>query len=196
MNQEEPKIPSGGYSTPENYSGMSLVWRDEFEGHTLNPSDWKHETGGSGWGNNELEYYQEKNTAVHDGYLIITAEKENVGGKNYTSSRIITQGKKEFQYGRVDIRALLPKGQGIWPALWMLGANVTTVGWPACGEIDIMEMIGGVEKIIPSMALHIGITGEAMLLMAENFRLPILKSSQMNFTFFQLYGLPQRSHGI
>ena len=146
MNQEEPKIPSAGYSTPENYRGMSLVWRDEFEGHNLNPSDWKHETGGSGWGNNELQYYQEKNTAVHNGYLIITAEKENVGGKNYTSSRIITQGKKEFQYGRVDIRALLPKGQGIWPALWMLGANATTVGWPACGEIDIMEMIGGPGK--------------------------------------------------
>ena len=143
MNQEEPKIPSGGYSTPENYSGMTLVWHDEFDGLTLKPSDWKHETGGSGWGNNELEYYQEKNTAVHEGYLIITAKKENVGGKDYTSSRIITQGKKEFQYGRVDIRALLPKGQGIWPALWMLGANVTTVGWPACGEIDIMEMIGG-----------------------------------------------------
>jgi beta-glucanase (GH16 family) len=146
MNQGDLKILPGGYSTPENYSGMSLVWRDEFEGHNLNPSDWKHETGGSGWGNNELEYYQEKNTTVHDGYLIITAEKENVGGKNYTSSRIITQGKKEFQYGRVDIRALLPKGQGIWPALWMLGASVTTVGWPACGEIDIMEMIGGTGK--------------------------------------------------
>ncbi len=146
MNKQKLKIPSGGYSTPENYSGMSLVWRDEFEGNNLNPSDWKHETGGSGWGNNELEYYQEKNTAVHDGYLIITAEKENVGGKNYTSSRIITQGKKEFQYGRVDIRALLPSGQGIWPALWMLGGNATTVGWPACGEIDIMEMIGGAGK--------------------------------------------------
>jgi beta-glucanase (GH16 family) len=146
MNQAEPKIPSVGYSTPENYNGMTLVWQDEFEGDKLNFSDWKHEIGGSGWGNNELEYYQERNTAVRDGYLVITAEKENVGGKNYTSSRIITQGKKEFQYGRVDIRALLPKGQGIWPALWMLGANVTTVGWPACGEIDIMEMIGGAGK--------------------------------------------------
>jgi beta-glucanase (GH16 family) len=146
INQDEPNIPSGGYSTPEHYTGMSLVWHDEFDGDKLNISDWKHELGGSGWGNNELQYYQEKNTSVHDGYLIIAAEKENTGGKNYTSSRIITQGKKEFQYGRVDIRALLPKGQGIWPALWMLGSNVSTVGWPACGEIDIMEMIGGPGK--------------------------------------------------
>jgi hypothetical protein len=73
MKQDE--IPSEGYSTQERYSGMNLVWRDEFEGNNLNPSDWKYETGGSGWGNNELEYYQEKNTAVRDGYLIITAEK-------------------------------------------------------------------------------------------------------------------------
>ena len=141
----EPISPSG-YSTPESYPGMKLVWRDEFEGNQLNLSDWKYEMGGHGWGNNELQYYQEKNTSVRDGYLIITAEKENAGGQSYTSSRIITQGKKEFQYGRVDIRALLPKGQGIWPALWMLGGNISSVGWPKCGEIDIMEMIGGVDK--------------------------------------------------
>jgi len=146
LKDDESSIPSAGYSTPQNYTGMRLVWQDEFEGDNLNLSDWKHEIGGSGWGNNELEYYQEKNTTVRDGYLIITAEKENVGGKNYTSSRIITQGKKEFQYGRIDIRALLPQGQGIWPALWMLGNDISTVDWPACGEIDIMEMIGGTDK--------------------------------------------------
>ena len=97
MNQEELKIPSGGYSTPENYSGMSLVWRDEFEGDNLNPSDWKHETGGSGWGNNELEYYQEKNTTVHDGYLIITAETRKCWWKElYFISNHNAREKKNF----------------------------------------------------------------------------------------------------
>lgn len=138
-----PPIPTTGYSTPEKYTGMNLVWQDEFSGSQLNLTDWKFETGGSGWGNNELEYYQEKNTAVYDGYLIITAKKESAGGKDYTSSRIKTQGLREFQYGRIDIRALLPEGQGIWPALWMLGYNIDAVSWPGCGEIDIMEMIGG-----------------------------------------------------
>ena len=139
-------FPTTGYSTPQHYLEMNLVWQDEFDHDNLNLTDWKHETGGSGWGNNELQYYQEKNAAVRDGYLIITAKKENEGGRNYTSSRIITKGKKEFQYGRIDIRALLPKGQGIWPALWMLGNNISSVNWPACGEIDIMEMVGGAGK--------------------------------------------------
>jgi beta-glucanase (GH16 family) len=80
---------------------------------------------------------------MHDGYLVIKAKRESESGFQYTSSRIITKGKKEFKYGRVDIRAILPKGQGIWPALWMLGSNISDVSWPKCGEIDIMEMIGG-----------------------------------------------------
>ncbi|MEQ1587774.1 MAG: family 16 glycosylhydrolase [Cyclobacteriaceae bacterium] len=136
-------IASAGYSTPDNYAGLTLVWQDEFEGTALKTANWTHELGGSGWGNNELQYYQEQNTLVENGLLIIRAKRENVGGKSYTSSRIITQGKKAFKFGRVDIRAKLPKGQGIWPALWMLGSNISAVGWPKCGEIDIMEMIGG-----------------------------------------------------
>src|SRR5699024_655011 len=83
------------------------------------------------------------NTTVEDGHLIITAKKEAFEGMDYTSSRLVTKGKQEFKYGRIDIRAKLPQGQGIWPALWMLGSNFSTVGWPASGEIDIMEMIGG-----------------------------------------------------
>jgi len=139
----EIPIPTEGYSTPSSYSGMTLVWQDEFESTTLNNSYWTFETGGHGWGNNELQYYRSENTSFQDGHLIITAKKEDFSGSNYTSSRIKTQGKKSFQYGRIDIRAALPEGQGIWPALWMLGANIATVPWPACGEIDIMEMIGG-----------------------------------------------------
>lgn len=138
-------IPTTGATSPNSYPGMSLAWEDEFEGSQLNSANWSHEsgTGDNGWGNNELQYYRPQNTSLQDGYLIITAKKESFGGKEYTSSRIITKDKKQFRYGRIDIRAALPKGQGMWPALWMLGSNFNTVGWPACGEIDIMEMIGG-----------------------------------------------------
>jgi beta-glucanase (GH16 family) len=141
--KEDTFIPATGYSTPASYPEMTLVWQDEFSGTSLNESDWTYEIGGSGWGNNELQYYRKENTSIVDGHLVITAKAENFGGRDYTSSRLITKGKKEFQYGRIDIRAALPKGQGIWPALWMLGANISEVPWPASGEIDIMEMIGG-----------------------------------------------------
>ncbi len=139
----EPPIPTAGYTTPDHYTGMTLAWQDEFNGDHLNTGDWNYETGGSGWGNHELEFYTEQNTSVQDGYLIIHAKQESFGDKLYTSSRLTTQGKKSFQYGRIDIRALVPKGQGLWPALWAMGSSISTVGWPKCGEIDIMEMIGG-----------------------------------------------------
>ncbi|PRY87916.1 glycoside hydrolase family 16 protein [Mongoliibacter ruber] len=140
-------IPDEGYVSPEEYSGYRLVWQDEFEGSSLS-SDWVHELGDGcpnlcGWGNNESQFYRRENTTVTDGYLIIEAKEERVGGKEYTSSRIKTQDMQSFTYGRIDVRALLPKGQGIWPAIWMLGDNITEVSWPACGEIDIMELIGG-----------------------------------------------------
>ncbi|PKP39202.1 MAG: glycoside hydrolase [Bacteroidetes bacterium HGW-Bacteroidetes-15] len=134
-----------GYTSPLTYDGYSLVWNDEFDGTTINSSNWVFEigTGNSGWGNNELQYYRQENAWIEEGVLTIEARKENYSGSNYTSSRMKTQNKLSFQYGRIDIRALLPKGQGIWPALWMLGNSITSVGWPQCGEIDIMEMIGG-----------------------------------------------------
>lgn len=133
-------IPTTGYVSPDSYANMTKVWEDNFNGTSLNTSDWSYEIGAGGWGNNELQFYKQENTTVKDGYLIISAKKE---GEQYTSSRLITKGKREFKHGRIDIRAALPRGQGIWPALWMLGGNFSTVGWPACGEIDIMEMIGG-----------------------------------------------------
>lgn len=140
--------PSGGYVSPLSYPGYTLAWNDEFDGTGLNPGDWTHETGDGcpslcGWGNNELQYYRSQNTTVADGLLVIEAREESFGGRNYTSSRIKTQNKKFFRYGKIDIRAALPRGQGLWPALWMLGESITSVGWPASGEIDIMEMIGG-----------------------------------------------------
>lgn len=125
------------------YDGFSLIWQEEFNAASINTSIWNFETGGGGWGNNELQYYRSENTEVTGGNLVITAREENFGGRSYTSSRLTTENKFDFQYGRVDVRAKLPEGQGLWPALWMLGSNFRSAGWPACGEIDIMEMIGG-----------------------------------------------------
>ncbi|MEM7368383.1 MAG: family 16 glycosylhydrolase [Bacteroidota bacterium] len=137
-------IPDEGYITPTNYTGFDLVWADEFEGTSINTDNWTHEIGGHGWGNEESQYYtdREDNSYVSNGNLIIEAKLESFSGSAYTSARMITLNKQSFQYGRVDIRAILPEGQGIWPALWMLGNNFPTVGWPACGEIDIMELLG------------------------------------------------------
>jgi len=144
INAGNTGAPTSGTTSPLNYPGYTLVWQDEFNGSSLS-QNWVYDigTGNSGWGNNELQYYTNQNAVVSDGLLQITAKQEAMGGQNYTSSRIKTQGIQSWKYGRIDIRAALPKGQGIWPALWMLGDNITSVGWPSCGEIDIMEMIGG-----------------------------------------------------
>jgi hypothetical protein len=140
-----PIAPPEEYSTPLEYTGMTLVWNDEFTGPALDESSWTYEigTGANGWGNEELEYYTDQNVSFADGNLVITAKEESTFGTDYTSSRIITKSKRIVKYGRVDVRARLPVGQGIWPAIWMLGQNIDDVGWPACGEIDIMEKIGG-----------------------------------------------------
>jgi beta-glucanase (GH16 family) len=120
---------------------MYLSWSDEFDGTSINLENWGYNIGGGGWGNNELQVYTSSsvNSNVQDGKLNITATQIQ---NTYYSARLITQGKREFRYGRIDIRAKLPIGRGIWPALWMLGANFNTVGWPRCGEIDIMEYLG------------------------------------------------------
>lgn len=137
-------VPEDGYITPDNYTGFTLLWRDEFDADELNLSDWTHETGAGGWGNNERQYYTDRtdNSFLSEGNLVIEAKEESFEGAPYTSARIVTRDKQEFTFGRVDIRAILPEGQGIWPALWMLGANISDIGWPACGEVDIMELIG------------------------------------------------------
>ncbi len=121
--------------------GYSLVWHDEFEGGIS--SDWTFETGNgsSGWGNNELEYYLKDNASVSDGVLEITAKKEDYEGYSYTSARMKTMGKRYWTYGKIEARIKLPSFTGSWPAFWMLGENYSEVGWPKCGEIDIMEHI-------------------------------------------------------
>nr|WP_315795635.1 RICIN domain-containing protein [Paenibacillus sp. BIC5C1] len=132
-------------TTTNAATNWNLVWSDEFNGSSLNTSNWSAEigTGSGGWGNNELQYYTNRteNLQVTGGNLVITARKENYNGSSYTSARIKTQGLKDFTYGKVEARIKLPSGQGLWPAFWMLGSNINSVGWPKSGEIDIMERV-------------------------------------------------------
>ena len=117
-----------------------LVWFDEFDGNgTINTNNWNYETGGGGWGNQEVQTYTNSSNNIYkeNGILKIKVIKES--NNTYTSARITTKNKFDFKYGRVDIRAKLPSLAGTWPALWMLGANIDSVSWPSCGEIDIME---------------------------------------------------------
>ena len=118
-----------------------LVWSDEFTTHI--DSNWTFEIGrgNDGWGNNELQYYRQENASIENGKLVITAKKENFGNASYTSARLKTQGLKSWTYGKIEASISLPSFKGSWPAFWMLGENITSVGWPACGEIDIMEHI-------------------------------------------------------
>jgi len=161
----EINIPNTGFTTPLAYEGMELVWSDEFDGEELNESFWNYETGNGqgGWGNQELQYYRKENTFMKDGHLVIQARKENFAGFNYTSSRIQTMDKFEFTFGRVDIRAVLPEGQGIWPALWSLGANFSEVGWPRCGEMDIMELVGHEPSTVHATVHYADVGGNRQL---------------------------------
>jgi len=133
-----------------------LVWEDEFEGNSLNGQKWSPEIKDT-WYNNEKQATtnDRKNLAVTGGNLVITAQKEAYNGKEYTSARIITKGHRDFTFGRIDVRAKLPKGKGIWPAIWMLGSNDSQVSWPACGEIDIMELKGSTPQTNIS-TIHFG----------------------------------------
>ena len=139
-------------------SGANLIWSDEFN-YTGSPesSKWNYDIGrgDNGWGNNEAQYYTKRseNVKVENGYLTITAKKENYEGAEYTSTRMLTQGKFDFTYGKVEVRAKLPSGGGTWPAIWMLGSSISSAGWPACGEVDIMEHVGNNQGNIQS-AMH------------------------------------------
>jgi len=131
----------------------SLLWSDEFDTPGApDASKWGYDigTGSGGWGNNELEYYTSRpdNVIISNGTLKIIAKKESYNGSAYTSARMLTQNKFSFQYGKIEIRAKLPAGTGTWPGIWMLGNNIATAGWPACGEIDIMEQNGSSKNTI------------------------------------------------
>jgi beta-glucanase (GH16 family) len=145
---------SNGGGSGSTEPGWNLVWSDEFNdanGSGVEGSKWSFDTGGSGWGNDELEYYTTgtANAAQANGSLVITATQAGAsnhscwyGACQYTSARLTTAGKFSQQYGRFESRIKIPEGQGVWPAFWMLGDNIGSAGWPACGEIDVMENIG------------------------------------------------------
>jgi beta-glucanase (GH16 family) len=149
-----PAAGCGGDSTPSSTpapagsatptpAGWTLVFADEFDvPGSPDPARWTHEIGSIA--NDEKQYYTSRteNARVENGSLVIEARRERLMGYDYTSARLNTKGRAEFLYGRVEIRAKLPTGRGTWPALWMLGASIDQAGWPACGEVDVMENVG------------------------------------------------------
>lgn len=129
----------------------TLVWSDEFNGDGApNPERWAYDLGGHGWGNNELQHYTNRvrNARQQNGHLIIEAHREDYENRKYTSARLITRTRAAWNRGRIAVRAKLPSGTGTWPAIWMLGTDIREVGWPTCGEIDIMEHVGYVPDTI------------------------------------------------
>jgi len=139
-----------GAASAAAQSGWTLSWSDEFNGATLDQTKWGYDTGGGGWGNGELEYYTSRtnNVYLQNGNLVVEAIQEPYLGSQYTSGRILTQNKFYQAYGRFEARIKIPYGQGLWPAFWLLGENIATVSWPACGEVDIMENIGKEPNIV------------------------------------------------
>jgi beta-glucanase (GH16 family) len=140
VNDATPTLPAP--------KGWKLAWADEFDapdGALPDPAHWTYDTGAGGWGNGELQHYTSRraeNAHIQGGNLVITARHEDFEGADYTSARLLTRGLGDWTYGRFEVRAKLPQGQGIWPAIWMLPTDWKYGGWPASGEIDIMELIG------------------------------------------------------
>lgn len=187
----------------QNKNGR-LIWSDEFNGSTSqqspDSSNWRYETGGNGWGNHELETYcaygssqspcdaaQPNSYVSGDGYLHIVARRDSQG--RYTSARLTSQRLKSFQYGRIEARIKIPKGEGYWPAFWMLGDNIDTAQWPASGELDIMENIGKEPGTIHGSVHGTGFTGIAIGL---PYTLPEGKDFGDDFHIFGMIWSPKK----
>jgi len=147
LDNDNAVLTEEGYNTAEEQFGYSMAWQDEFNGSTLDEASFNFELGDGcpnlcGWGNNELQLYTDEpsNVILENGSLVIRATRET--SRDFRSGRITTKDKRSFKYGRIDVRAKITRGQGMWPAIWMLGQNIDDVGWPASGEIDIMENVG------------------------------------------------------
>jgi beta-glucanase (GH16 family) len=185
----------GGSATlePPPAANYTLSWSDEFngpDGSSPDATKWTYEKGGNGWGNKELEYYTSRaqNVQVQGGNLVITALRETYTGadgvtRNYTSARLKTQGLFSQTYGRFEARIKVPAGQGMWPAFWMLGNNIRPAGWPACGEIDIMENIGKEPGTVHGSMHGPSTTGHTSDLTAP-FRLPAGQSFSDDFHIY------------
>lgn len=193
LRNDDTKITfnNAGFDAPTSYPGYALTWSDEFNGAALDNTIWSPETGDGcpalcGWGNNELEYYTNppNNVFFQDGKMVIEAKAETFGGKNYTSTKINTKGKKPFKLGRIDIRAILPIGKGIWPAFWLLPENNVYGDWPKSGEIDMMEAMGSEpSKVLGT--LHFG-PGPNSTYISRNYTLPGGDSFNDKFHVFSM----------
>lgn len=187
-----------GCSTDEKQTVITkktLVMSEEFDVNGApNPNLWSYNigTGNNGWGNNEKQYYTDRpqNIIVENGNLKITARRELYLGSAFTSARILTKGKLEQKYGRIEARIKLPLGQGLWPAFWMLGANSDTVTWPACGEIDIMEYLGNSPTKIFGTVHGPGYSGGESI--SKNF---FLSNSRFD-TDFHVFGIEWDENNI
>jgi beta-glucanase (GH16 family) len=188
--------PPKSDSTP---SGRVLIWSDEFDrsnGSLPDPSKWVAISNDSGFGNRELEYYTPRPRNIHEqnGNLVITARRETYSGpdgasRTYTSARIESRGRFELKYGRIEARIKLPRGQGIWPAFWMLGSNFHSIGWPDCGEVDIMENIGSEPSRVHGSLHGPGYSGGNPL--TGNFTLPNHARFSDGFHVFAIEWEPQ-----
>ena len=161
-----------------------MVWSDEFNSSSINTNNWNFETGGTGWGNNELENYtaRTQNAFQSCGNLVIEARAENYNGNSYTSARMTTQNKQQFEYGRIDIRAKLPVGKGIWPGIVDARNKYSAGRWPACGETDIMELIGTYPQEIFG-TLHYANSGGANTSIGSNYSINAGDFSQQFHVF-------------
>jgi beta-glucanase (GH16 family) len=180
-------------------SPWTLVWSDEFNapnGSPVDSSKWVTETGGNGWGNHELEYYtaRPQNASQQDGNLVIKVVAEKYTGsdgvtRNYTSTRLKTQGKFSQEYGRFEARIKIPRGQGIWPAFWMMGDQIDKAGWPTDGEIDIMENIGKEPAMVHGTVHGPGYSGDKGI--TAPYSLPTGQSFADDFHLFAVEWEPK-----
>lgn len=166
----------------------TIVLQEEFDTDGAPDSAvWTYDIGrgDNGWGNNELQYYTDRpeNVVVEDGMLKITAIKEDFEGASFTSARLLTKGLFEQQYGRFEARMKLPFGKGMWPAFWLLGANIDDIGWPFCGEIDIMENAGSKPTIVSGAVHGPGYSGGEPILKKYEFEKSRVDSE------FHIYGI-------
>jgi len=190
-----PPAPTPPPPTPlPPLDGWTLRWHDEFDGDKIDPANWTYDLGGDGWGNGEMQNYTSRpeNARLENGNLVIEARQEKYNGSYYTSTRLKSQGLQEFQYGRLEARLKVPAGKGFWPAFWMLGSNFTKVGWPDCGEIDIMEYIGKEPDLIMgtlhgpgySGALGISKWNRQKFNIADDFHTYVIEWDENQITWF------------
>jgi beta-glucanase (GH16 family) len=162
-------------ASAQTNTAWTLVWSDEFtqpDGSAPDPAKWTYDIGAGGWGNNEPESYTSRtnNVRIENGQLVIEARRESYHDCDYTSARLKTQGKASWTFGRIEARMKIPRGQGVWPAFWMLGTNIPSVAWPNCGEIDIMENIGKEPTLVHGTVHGPGYAGPGGI--HEQFSLP------------------------